>query len=393
MPRSWARQLAELEQQGMRRELRTVSGAQGAQVLLNQRPVMLLCSNNYLGLANHPALVEAGCAAMRRYGVGSGASRSISGSMEPHRQLEERIAAFKKTSAALLFNSGYAANSGILQALFGPDDVIFSDALNHASIIDGCRLSAARVVVYPHADMPALEQLMTEESRHRKGRWLIVSDGVFSMDGDLAPLPELVRLKQRFEALLMIDDAHGTGVLGAHGRGTGEHFGCLEQIDLQMGTLGKALGCCGAYVAADRTIIEMLINRCRPFIFSTSLVPAVAAAAVAAIDIVDSAEGARLRRALQAKTRQFAGELQAAGHDLLGSETQIVPILTRDPKPTMAAMQRLLDAGYYIQGIRPPTVPQGRCRLRATVMATHADADLARAAAAIRTTLAGADNA
>lgn len=393
MPLSWARQLAELEQQGMRRELRTVTGAQGAQVLLNQRQVLLLCSNNYLGLANHPALIEAGCAAMRDYGVGSGASRLISGSMEPHRQLEERLAEFKKTPAALLFNSGFAANSGILQALFGPDDLIFSDALNHASIIDGCRLSAARVVVYPHADTVALEQLMTEASATRKGRWLIVSDGVFSMDGDLAPLPELVRLKQRFDALLMIDDAHGTGVLGANGRGTGEHFGCLEQIDLQMGTLGKALGCCGAYVAADRAIIEMLINYCRPFIFSTSLAPAIPAAALAAIEIVDSAEGARLRQSLQAKTRRFAGQLLAAGHDLLGSETQIVPILTREPKPTMVAMQRLLEAGYYIQGIRPPTVPHGLCRLRATVMATHADDELTRAAAAICATLAGAGDA
>jgi len=383
MPRSWAQELNELNEQGLLRGLRTVAGAQGAKVLLDGAPVLLLCSNNYLGLATHPALIEAGCAALREFGAGSGASRLISGSMTLHARLEERLADFKKAGAALLFNSGFAANSGILQALFGPDDVIFSDALNHASIIDGCRLSAARTVVYPHADTAALEELMTDESHTRKGRWLIVSDGVFSMDGDLAPLRELVRLKHRFDALLMIDDAHGTGVLGRNGRGTGEHFGCQDEIDLQMGTLGKALGCCGAYVAADRIVIDMLVNRCRPFIFSTSLAPSVAATAIAAIDLVDSPEGAGLRRALQDKTALFSRKLQAAGLDLLGSRTQIVPVLTREPKPTMTAMARLLEEGYFVQGIRPPTVPRGLCRLRATVMATHEDQDLLLAAEAI----------
>jgi len=300
--------------------------------------------------------------------------------MTLHEQLEERLAAFKNTEAALLFNSGFAANTGILQALFGPDDVIFSDALNHASIIDGCRLSRARVVVYPHGDAVALEELMESEARIRKGRWMIVSDGVFSMDGDLAPLPELVRLKRRFDSLLMIDDAHGTGVLGANGRGTGEHFGCLGQIDLQMGTLGKALGCCGAYLATSRVVVDMLINRCRPLIFSTSLAPSIPATAMAALDIVASAEGTQLRQVLRDKTELFSGRLLAAGQDLLGSQTQIVPVLTREPKPTMRAMERLLESGYYVQGIRPPTVPAGLCRLRATVMATHDVRDLESAA-------------
>ena len=211
--------------------------------------------------------------------------------MRPHARLEEAIAAFKGCEAALLFNSGYAANTGILQGLFGPDDVIFSDALNHASLIDGCRLSRAHSVVYPHADAAALEALLAAEAPNRRGRWLIVSDGVFSMDGDLAPLPELVRLKKRYDALLMIDDAHGTGVLGAGGRGTAEQFGCLGDVDLHMGTLGKALGCSGAYLAAPRPAIEILINRSRPFIFSTSLPPAVPAAALAALEIVAGAEG------------------------------------------------------------------------------------------------------
>jgi 8-amino-7-oxononanoate synthase len=389
MSHSWTHELAELEHQGMLRELRTVVGAQAATVVLDGRQVMLLCSNNYLGLANHPALIEAGCAALRQYGAGSGASRLISGSMSLHVRLEERLAEFKNTEAALLFNSGFAANTGILQALFGPEDIIFSDALNHASIIDGCRLSQARVVVYPHCDTAALETMMHAESAERKGRWLVVSDGVFSMDGDLAPIPELVRLKRKFDALLMIDDAHGTGVLGETGRGTAEHFNCLGEIDLQMGTLGKALGCCGAYVAADRVLVDLLINRCRPFIFSTSLAPSVPASALAALDIVDSAEGAGLRRALQEKTALFSGRLQAAGHDLLGTATQIVPVLTREPKPTMTAMARLLDEGYYVQGIRPPTVPAGLCRLRATVMATHQDEDLLLAAEAINRAVAG----
>jgi 8-amino-7-oxononanoate synthase len=393
MSQGWAQELAELKQQGMLRQLRTVAGPQRARVELGGREVLLLCSNNYLGLADHPALIEAGCAALRDSGAGSGASRLVSGSMTLHEQLEERLAAFKKTEAALLFNSGFAANTGILQALFGPDDVIFSDTLNHASIIDGCRLSRARVVVYPHGDAVALEELMEGAARSRKGRWMIVSDGVFSMDGDLAPLPELVRLKQRFDSLLMIDDAHGTGVLGANGRGTGEHFDCLEQIDLQMGTLGKALGCCGAYLATSRVVVDMLINRCRPLIFSTSLAPSVPATAMAALDIVASAEGAQLRQALRDKTELFAGRLLAAGQELLGSQTQIVPVLTREPKPTMRAMERLLAAGYYIQGIRPPTVPRGLCRLRATVMATHAAADLELAAEQISAVIAEVEDA
>lgn len=374
----------------MRRRLRTLSGIQGPRVWLEGREVLLLCSNNYLGLATHPALIEAALAATARYGVGTGGSRLISGSMEPHAQLEEALAAFKGSQAALLFNSGYAANTGILQGLFGADDLIFSDAINHASIVDGCRLSKARTIIYPHADVAALEALMLVEAPHRKGRWVIVTDGVFSMDGDLAPLPELVRLKQRFDALLMVDDAHGSGVLGAHGRGTAEHLGCQGQIDLQMGTLGKALGCAGAYLAADRAVIDTLINRSRSFIFSTSLPPAVPAAALAALQLVDSAEGARLRQDLEGNRRCFAERLQKGGCDLLGSQTQIIPVLTGEPAPTMAAAARLLAGGVFIQGIRPPTVPAGRCRLRATLMAQHSEAELIRAADLVLAGLPGA---
>jgi glycine C-acetyltransferase/8-amino-7-oxononanoate synthase len=381
--KGWQDELARLEEKGMLRSLRTVAGAQGAHVSLAGEDVLLLCSNNYLGLAAHPALVEAACAATARFGVGSGGSRLISGSMESHVRFEERLAAFKGTEAALLFNSGYAANTGILQGLCGDNDLIFSDALNHASIIDGCRLSRARTVIYPHRDVEALEALMEQEAPGRRGRWLIVTDGVFSMDGVLAPLPELVALKERFDALLMVDDAHGTGVLGATGRGTAEHLGCLAGIDLHMGTLGKALGCCGAYLAAERTVIDILINHSRSFIFSTSLAPAVPAAACAALDIVDSAEGAGLRRSLHRNREVFAKALQKGGFDLLGSLTQIVPVLTRDPAPTMAAVGALLKRGIFVQGIRPPTVAAGSCRLRATVMAVHDEGELLEAAAAI----------
>lgn len=380
---SWQKELDNLQVAGMYRQLKVVEDGQGPHVQLDGRRVLLLCSNNYLGIADHPALVEAANAATRELGVGSGASRLVSGTLKPHAQLEERLAAFKGTEAALLFNSGYAANMGVLQGLFGPDDTIFSDALNHASIIDGCRLSKARIVVYPHADAETLDRLMKRERRHRKGRWLIVTDGVFSMDGDLAPLPELCRIKEQHDALLMVDDAHGTGVLGRGGRGSGELLGCLKQIDLHMGTLGKGLGCAGAFLAASRTIIDMLINHSRSLIFSTSLPPAVPASALAALDLIDRPEGQELRQRLRENRQLMANHLQEGGLDLMGSQTQILPVLTGWPVPTMTMTTRLLQQGIFLQGIRPPTVPEGLCRLRATVMASHSAKDLKAAATAI----------
>lgn len=382
--RNWQARLDQLSQQGMLRSMRVVDG-QGPKVNINGREALLLCSNNYLGIAEHPALTEAMLVATRQYGTGSGASRLVSGTMPPHAALEERIAFFKGSAAALLFNSGYAANTGILQGLFGPDDVIFSDELNHASIIDGCRLARARTVIYPHCDVAALAELMADEKPQRKGRWLIVTDGVFSMDGDKAPLAELCDLKEEHDALLMVDDAHGTGVLGEGGRGTGEYFDCLDRIDLHMGTLGKALGCAGAYLAAEQVVINTLINNSRAFIFSTSLPPGVPAAAMAAFDLVDSEEGRLLRNKLEANRKQLAGLLTAGGMDLLGSTTQIIPVLSKDPEPTMKMTARLLEDGIFLQGIRPPTVAPGLCRLRATVMASHEPADLERAAKKILT--------
>ncbi|PKN11978.1 MAG: 8-amino-7-oxononanoate synthase [Deltaproteobacteria bacterium HGW-Deltaproteobacteria-4] len=379
----YQKELASLDAKGMRRVLRTIESAPAAHVRMNGRDTLLLSSNNYLGLATHPQLIAAASSATARFGVGSSGSRLLSGSLSPHRDFEEEIAAFKGTEAALLFNCGYAANTGILQGLFDTGDIIFSDALNHASIIDGCRLSSARTIVYPHADVAALEELLVSEMPCRRGKWVIVTDGVFSMDGVIAPLAELVRLKDKYDALLMVDDAHGTGVLGTNGRGSAELCGCLSAIDLHMGTLGKALGGAGAYLAAARPLVDTLINRSRSFIFSTSLPPAVPAAASAALRIVASPEGAQLRARLAENRQCFTTRLQAAGLDLLDSTTQIVPILTKDPQPTMAAASALLAAGICLQGVRPPTVPVGRCRLRATVMATHDPLELEAAAAQI----------
>jgi glycine C-acetyltransferase/8-amino-7-oxononanoate synthase len=310
--------------------------------------------------------------------------------MRCHQQLEEDLAAFKGTERALLFNSGYAANCGILQGLLEEGDLIFSDSLNHASIIDGCRLSKARTVVYPHGDFEALEALMMQEVSHRQGRWLIVTDGVFSMDGDLAPLPELVKLKKRYGSLLMVDDAHGTGVLGAGGRGTGEYLGCLEDIDLHMGTLGKALGGAGAFLAGSSTAIELLINRARSFVFSTSLPPGVPAAASAALEIVAGSAGVELRQRLIENRIRFITGLRQGGLAVEEHPSPIVPILTAEPGPTMAASDRLITEGYFVQGIRPPTVPAGSCRLRATLMALHRQSDLDAAAKAIVQAVQGA---
>jgi len=387
LTQDWTRHLEHLDQTDMRRRLRTLSGPQGAHVGLDGRDVLMLCSNNYLGLANHPALIEAACRATIDYGVGSSGSRLLSGSMTLHAAFEERLAAFKQTPAALLFNSGYAANTGIISGLFTADDVIFSDALNHASIIDGCRLSTAKTLVYPHGDVAALAGLMAKERPQRKGRWLIVTDGVFSMDGDIAPLAALCDLKEAEDALLLVDDAHGTGVLGATGRGSGEACGCLARIDLHMGTLGKGLGGFGAYLAGPQAAIDMLINRCRPFIYSTSLPPSVPAAAIAALDIVDSMEGAQLRQKLASNQQLFVAALQAGGAELTATMTQIIPVLTRTPERTQQAAAQLLADGILLQGVRPPTVAVGSCRLRATLMATHRADELEQAATSILATL------
>jgi glycine C-acetyltransferase len=380
---SFHEELEELRLAGLYRQKRLIGGAQESRVLLDGRETILLCSNNYLGLANHPLLKEAAIRAVERYGTGSGASRLVSGTMELHEALERRIAVFKRTEAALVFNSGYAANTGIIPALVGRGDLIFSDRLNHASIVDGALLSRAKLVRYPHSDMATLRRLLSETDS--SGRRLIVTDGVFSMDGDIALLTELISLKKEFGALLMVDDAHATGVLGATGRGSAEQWGVREGIDIHLGTLGKALGSFGAYAAASREIIDYLVNRARSFIFSTSLPPSVLAAGIAALDVVDSPEGAILRRRLADNSERFRNALRDAGFDTMGSITQIVPVCVGGVKNVMAFSELLLADGIFVQGIRPPTVPAGSCRLRCTVMATHEEPDLEKAVTAMKT--------
>lgn len=342
----------------------------------------MLCSNNYLGLAEHPALIKASVLASEDFGTSSGASRLVSGTMELHEQLELSIAAFKQSESALVFNSGHSANTGIIPALVGRGDLVFSDRLNHASIVDGVVLSGAKLVRYPHNDHEQLSQLM--EKHCGKGRVLIVTDGVFSMDGDIAPLVELADLKQRYGAMLMVDDAHGSGVIGNLGRGSAEMLGIADQVDIKMGTFGKALGSFGAYAAVTAEIRELLVNRCRSFIFSTSLPPSVLAASMAALQVVQSPEGDLLRQRLNDNSVYLRRGLVDAGFCVPHGTTQIVPIITGTPQGTMRFSELLLEAGVFAQGIRPPTVPPGSGRIRFTLMATHTHEDLAWAVDSIR---------
>jgi 8-amino-7-oxononanoate synthase len=364
--------LEEIKERGLFRELRSIQGAQKPRVQLEGKEAILLCSNNYLGLAEHPALQEAAIRALERYGSGAGASRSVSGTTELHRELEERIARFKGSEAALVFSTGYMANCGLLTALAGAGDLILSDELNHASIVDGCRLSRAEVWIYRHCEMDHLEALLQKSSHRRR---LIVTDGVFSTEGSIAPLPEIRELADRFGAMVMVDDAHATGVLGQGGRGTAEHFGMTERIEIQMGTLGKALGGFGAYVAGTQALIDYLVNCCRPFIYTTALPAAVAAMALAALDIVEQEPQRRAR--LWENTDYFRKGMQQMGFDLGRSETPIVPVLIGANALTMEADRRLMAKGVFAQGIRPPSVPAQGGRLRATLMATHTPEDLA----------------
>lgn len=371
-------ELEQIRSRGLYRATRMITGKQGPRVEMNGRDVLMLCSNNYLGLADSPALIQASVEATQRYGTSSGASRLVSGTMALHELLESEVAAFKRSEAALIFNSGYAANTGIIAALVGRGDVIFSDRLNHASIIDGALLSSAKLIRYPHNDISALETLL--KSHRGPGRALIVTDAVFSMDGDVAPLGELVDLKKAYNALLMVDDAHGSGVLGEGGSGTAEMFGVAGDVDILMGTFGKALGSFGAYAALSAELRALLVNRARSFIFSTSLPPAVLGASLAALKIVGSSEGRRLRENLKSNAECLRSLLSGAGFKLPEGMTQIIPVLTGQADTTMQFSKMLLEEGIFAQGIRPPTVPAGACRLRCTVMATHTRQDLEWAA-------------
>jgi glycine C-acetyltransferase/8-amino-7-oxononanoate synthase len=369
-----AERLEELRDRGLYRRLRLIEGPQGPAVTLDGQQVLLLCSNNYLCLADRPEVREAAAEAALRWGASSGASRLISGNMEPHRRLEERLAAFKGYEAALLFGSGYLANTGVIAALAGRGEVVFSDELNHASIVDGCRLSRAETFVYRHGDLEHLAWGLRQAGERAA---LVVTDGVFSMDGDVAPLPELLDLARRHGARLMVDEAHATGTVGPGGRGSVSAAGLSGEVDVVVGTLGKALGSYGAYACASAEIVDFLVNTARPFIFSTAPPPPATGAALAALATLEAEP--QLVDRLQANAMLLRRSLSAEGL-AAGGSTQIVPVEVGEAEATMALCELALEKGVFAQGIRPPTVPEGSCRLRLTAMATHRTEDLVAAA-------------
>jgi 8-amino-7-oxononanoate synthase len=377
--------LAELERLGLNRRLRLVSGPQGPTVLLDGQPVLLLCSNNYLGLADHPRVREAAAAAAMRWGVGAGASRLISGTMTVHRRLEERLAEFERRQACLLFGSGYLANIGVIGALAGAGDAVFSDELNHASIVDGCRLSRADVVVYRHRDVEHLLWSMRRHGgrREARGRRLIVTDSVFSMDGDVAPLEEIVELAQATGARVAVDEAHATGTFGPGGRGVLADTGLEGEVDAIVGTLGKALGSYGAYVCADEEMIRYLINTSRSFIFSTAPPPPAVAGALAALELLEERPH-RVER-LQANARVLRRSLASEGFQVAEGDMHIVPLVVGDARDALRLCQEAIEQGVFAQAIRPPTVPEGTSRLRLAAMASHTATDMRMAAGVLAT--------
>jgi len=367
--------LNELKELGLYRRMRMISGPQGPRVVLDGKPVLLLCSNNYLGLADHPRVREAAADAAMRWGVGAGASRLVSGTMTIHRRPEERLAAFEHGEAALLFGSGYLANVGVVTALAGSGTVVFSDELNHASIVDGCRLAKADTFVYQHADVEHLAWGL----RKAEGRGsVIVTDAVFSMDGDVAPLQEIVELARLHDVRVVVDEAHGTGCMGPGGRGAVHEAGLEGEVDVVVGTLGKALGAYGAYVVCEQAMAQLLVNTARPFIFSTAPPPPAAAGALAALGLVEE-QPHRIDK-LQANADVLRDELAKEGFSVAGSTTQIVPLVVGDARVAMRICELAIEQGVFAQAIRPPTVPEGTSRLRLAVMASHTKAELRDAA-------------
>jgi 8-amino-7-oxononanoate synthase len=368
--------LEELERLGRGRRTRMVSGPQGPRVLLDGKPVLLLCSNNYLGLADHPRVREAAADAAMRWGVGAGASRLVSGTMTIHRRLEQRLAAFEGTEECVLFGSGYLANAGAIGALAGRGDTVFSDELNHASIVDGCRLSRAEVVVYRHRDVDDLERSLRRHDG--SGRRLIVTDSVFSMDGDLAPLVEIVELAKAYGARTIVDEAHAIGAIGPDGRGAIAQAGLEGEVDVAIGTLGKALGSYGAYACASEETIRYLINTARPLIFSTAPPPPAVAGALAALELLEE-KPHRVQR-LRSNARVLRRALAAEGIGAEDAEMHIVPLIVGEERAAMGLCEAALERGIFAQAIRPPTVAPGTSRLRLAVMATHTADELREAA-------------
>lgn len=360
--------LAHIRDKKLFRVLTELGTGQSPEITVGGKRYILLASNSYLGLSLDPAVVGAARLALLKYGTGSGGSRLVSGSTDLHRELEERIASFKSTEAAIVFSSGYLANIGTISSLVGEGDIVYSDELNHASIIDGCRLSRADVRIYGHLDYTHLESLLASD-REKKGKRLIVTDTVFSMDGDLASLPALVELSERFGCMLMVDEAHATGVLGERGSGATEHFGVEDEIPIVMGTLSKAIGSLGGYIAGSQGLIDFIRNRVRSYIFDTSLPAASLAASIAAIDIIEK-EPLR-RRHLWGLINEFKSGIEDIGLTVLPSDSAIVPVLVGEAGPALEFAAALRESGVYTPAVRPPSVPEGKCRIRATLMAAH----------------------
>ncbi len=369
-------EVAKLREQGLYQKLRILEGEQRPLARFDGREVINLSSNNYLGLTTHPKLKRRALEAIERFGVGSGAVRTIAGTMTLHMELEKKIAEFKQVEGAVVFQSGFTANAGTVQAIIGPDDFIISDELNHASIIDGCRLSKAQIRRFPHKDCGGCEKVL-QSLTGQKGRKLLITDGVFSMDGDIAPLPQLVELAERYGCIMMIDDAHASGVLGRNGRGTVDHFSLHGRVDIQVGTLSKAIGALGGYVCSTHGAIEFLYHRARPFLFSTSHPPSVAATCLAAFELLD--EEPQLVAKLWENTRFFKRGLSNLGFDTGASETPITPVMVGDAALAHQFSRELFEAGVFAQGIGYPTVPQGKARIRTIVTASHTREELERA--------------
>ena len=372
-------QIDEMQAKGLHSRLRVLEGEQLPIADFDGKEVINLSSNNYLGLATHKALRRAAIEAIRRWGVGAGAVRTIAGTMRPHMELEAQIARFKGTEACVVFQSGFTANAGTVAALLGKDDLIISDELNHASIIDGCRLSKAAIQVYRHGDAADCERICRETASFA-GKKLLITDGVFSMDGDVAPLPALCDLAEKYNCIMMVDDAHASGVFGRNGRGTVDHFGCHGRVDVEVGTLSKAIGAMGGYVCGSAELIDFLHHRARPFLFSTGHPPSVVATCQAAFTLLDSPEGERRIRKLWSNTKFFQRLLRKLGFSTGRTQSPITPIHVGDAAKAQEFSRRLFDAGVFITAVGYPTVPEGKARLRAIVTATHKRADLDRAA-------------
>jgi len=364
-----------LKDQGLYNRIRTIGSAQGAWLTVDGKNVLNFCSNNYLGLANHPKIVGAAKEATKKYGVGPAAVRSIAGTMDLHVQLEQRLARFKGAEAVITFQSGFTANLGTIAALVGKEDVIFSDRLNHASIIDGCRLSGAKIVAYEHNDPGALEDAIKEHASNFR-RALIITDGVFSMDGDIAPLPALVEVARKYDILFMVDDAHGEGVLGKGGRGIVDHFGLHGKVDIEVGTMSKAFGVVGGMVAGDKVIIEWLRQRGRPFLFSSAVTAPDAAACLAAVDLLE--ESTELVDKLWANAKYFKAEMRKLGFDTGASETPITPVMLGEAPLAQQFSRDLFEEGVFAMAIGFPTVAKGKARIRVMISAAHDNDDLGK---------------